>query len=266
MDPATAMMQMSQSAAAPSAQSASAPSALSIFNPMKSLARAPTSSRVAAPGSSTPRPTDPPSIEPDPPATSVVEQFAPAASPSTPPDAPPSPPEVPPPEVPPPDPQPSPPASSRYAPAVPTHGRMPSPAPSPPGAADAPALKKGFAPKDVTTFVFHRNYIETTALSLASHSASSWATVQMLLDPKVAAHLVTISSFRCIPDDAVKEGRTSFCFYEISDLVVMQDFGLLIGWRHSSDGGEVILNPPDKRRLLNWSASDELVVISSYKR
>ena len=36
---------------------------------------------------------------------------------------------------------------------------------------------------EVQPVVFHRNYIETTALSLASHSATSWLTVQMLLDP-----------------------------------------------------------------------------------
>ena len=147
--------------------------------------------------------------------------------------------------------------------------RLPSPPPSPPADGASPAkstademVKIPTPTPRVTTVVFHRNYIETTALSLASHSASSWATVQMLLDNSSNCNISSISSFRVIPEDAVKDERLSFCFFEMSDLVVMQDLGLLIGWRHKKvNGGEALVNPPNKKELLDWSVDDELIVI-----
>jgi len=116
----------------------------------------------------------------------------------------------------------------------------------------------------VTSVVFHRNYIETTALSLASHSVASWATVCNILDTTNKTNLVSVTPFRVIPDDAVREGRTSFSFYEMSELVMMQNLGLLIGWKHRSQN-EVVINPPKKREPLRWTADDELVVIGASK-
>ena len=38
-------------------------------------------------------------------------------------------------------------------------------------------------PNEVETVGFHRNYIETTCLSLAAQSSACWAAISMLLDP-----------------------------------------------------------------------------------
>jgi len=137
------------------------------------------------------------------------------------------------------------------------------------GDAETPHVPGETPPTDpngprVTSVVFHRNYIETTALSLASHSVASWATVCNILDTTNKTNLVSVTPFRVIPDDAVREGRTSFSFYEMSELVMMQSLGLLIGWKHRSQN-EVVINPPKKREPLRWTADDELVVIGASK-
>lgn len=128
---------------------------------------------------------------------------------------------------------------------------------------------------EVQPVVFHRNYIETTALSLASHSATSWLTVQMLLDPHsgYAIASVRVGDAAALPElakaptgdasseEAVRSKSPSrHSFAELSDMLVGQGLGLLIGWRRGS-GGEVEINPSDKSKALAWIARDELIVL-----
>ena len=61
---------------------------------------------------------------------------------------------------------------------------------------DAPANNA-----EVQSVVFHRNYIETTALSLAAHSNTSWTTVQMLLDPFSGYEITSVRVVDAVPQD-----------------------------------------------------------------
>ena len=127
---------------------------------------------------------------------------------------------------------------------------------------------------EVQSVVFHRNYIETTALSLASHSDTSWTTVQMLLDPNSGQvikslpiqHAITIKPNEAPPALPSATGKTEpevpgcyYSFADLSDIIVSQSLGLLIGWRRG--GGEVIINPPEKVRPVMWLHGDELIVL-----
>jgi len=144
---------------------------------------------------------------------------------------------------------------------------------------------EALASSRVQPVVFHRNYIETTALSLAAHSVTSWATVQMLLNPDsgyaiqslrieeavpmpAAAHppgspskaRISSSESRCSAGDAA----VLHSFADLSDTLVVSGLGLLVGWRRS--GGEVIINPPEKSKQIGWARGDELIVIKSTSR
>ena len=130
---------------------------------------------------------------------------------------------------------------------------------------------------EVQSVVFHRNYIETTALSLAAHSNTSWVTVQMLLDPFSGYEIksariedavpnnvravgasappqstTTVSDFRSSSPPTTRTERNSkegpeprlFSFADLSDILVAVGMGLLIGWRRGR--GEVVINPDVK--------------------
>ena len=61
-------------------------------------------------------------------------------------------------------------------------------------------------------------------------------------------------------EEARAQSTARFSFAELSDSLVAQGLGLLIGWRRGSSG-EVEINPPDKVRSRAWIARDELVVL-----
>ena len=120
----------------------------------------------------------------------------------------------------------------------------------------------------VQSVVFHRNYIETTALSLASHSNTSWVTVQMLLDPHSGQSIrsVPVEAAVALPESSAEaksrdEGGVMFSFSELSDTTVTQSLGLLIGWRRSR--GEVVINPPEKIKQMRFLHGDELIVLKN---
>ena len=128
----------------------------------------------------------------------------------------------------------------------------------------------------VQTVVFHRNYIETTALSLASHSNTSWVTVQMLLDP-FSGYLIQsvpcdqvidlespLSSARGAVTDGKEDPGCCLSFSDLSDALVTQRRGLLIGWRRKR--GEVVINPPEKVKAFKWDVEDELIVLRTTKQ
>jgi hypothetical protein len=145
----------------------------------------------------------------------------------------------------------------------------------------AGGTQNGSAPpaNPVQSVVFHRNYIETTALSLAAHSNTSWVTVQMLLDPFSGFAIQSILIEATVPmppiadeitdvhtlslDDAGESvGEVAFSFAFLSDCIAAHGeggLGLLIGWRRQ--GGEVEINPADKAKFLPWRRGDELIVL-----
>ena len=134
---------------------------------------------------------------------------------------------------------------------------------------------------EVQSVVFHRNYIETTALSLASHSDTSWTTVQMLLDPSSGQNIKSVPVHHAItlspngvtvpppaspglggskaPEEPNEGPGTYYSFADLSDIVTAQSLGLLIGWRRRK--GEVIINPPEKTKNVRWYRGDELIVL-----
>jgi len=145
---------------------------------------------------------------------------------------------------------------------------------------------------EVQSVVFHRNYIETTALSLAAHSNTSWVTVQMLLDPFSGYEIksarigdavpnnvravgasappqstTTVSDFRSSSPPTTRTERNSkegpeprlFSFADLSDILVAVGMGLLIGWRRGR--GEVVINPDVKAEQLPWLPDDELIML-----
>jgi len=145
-----------------------------------------------------------------------------------------------------------------------------APAPAPAGVLRAGA--DGAGPSNaVQSVVFHRNYIETTALSLAAHSSTSWTTVQMLLDPESGYAIQSVRIEEAVPVGAVPSGAVpkqraaafatgmSYSFGDLSDHLVGLGLGLLIGWRRSH--GEVVINPSDKQKQLSWLRGDELIVL-----
>jgi len=111
----------------------------------------------------------------------------------------------------------------------------------------------------VESVVFHRNYIETTALSLASHSNTSWVTVQMLLDPHSGYSIESVRANLAMPIPT--DGVTTCSWSDVSDQLVAVRAGLLIGWRR--ERGEVEINPSNKLEQLPWRATDELIVLKS---
>jgi len=125
----------------------------------------------------------------------------------------------------------------------------------------------------VQSVVFHRNYIETTALSLASHSNTSWVTVQMLLDPFSGQSIKSVPVEAAVavvpPSPSSHEnkggdggsGAALYSFSELSDTLVGQSLGLLIGWRRAR--GEVVINPPEKIKSFKFVAGDELIVLKN---
>uniref|UniRef100_A0A7S3BZW2 Uncharacterized protein n=1 Tax=Haptolina ericina TaxID=156174 RepID=A0A7S3BZW2_9EUKA len=129
---------------------------------------------------------------------------------------------------------------------------------------------------------FHRNYIETTCLSLASQSSASWAAVCILLDPDGVVQLKTIGASAILTQGELSEKpstprpvQTALTRAELSRGQVLPNNGvsfldlaervrtkcnnaLLIGFRRDSG---VELNPPDKGVGLTWCSNDQLIVL-----
>jgi hypothetical protein len=116
---------------------------------------------------------------------------------------------------------------------------------------------------EVKTVVFHRNYIETTTLSLASHSDTSWLTVQLLLDAHSGYDIVSLRVGDALPPPP-KSGAHGdsirHSFNAISDYLSENDVGLLIGWRKEGDE-DTTINPKDKGGVRPWKPDDELILL-----
>ena len=115
-------------------------------------------------------------------------------------------------------------------------GARPGESPASPRGGESIRGESSASTQSSQSVVFHRNYIETTALSLATHSSTAWATVQILLNPTNA---YSIASVRCQEVFALEPGSAerTHSFNQISDMLTVYGVGLLIGWRR--DAGEV---------------------------
>jgi len=112
-----------------------------------------------------------------------------------------------------------------------------------------------------------------SVLSLASHSNTSWVTVQMLLDPFSGQSIKSVPVEAAVavvpPSPSSHEnkggdggsGAALYSFSELSDTLVGQSLGLLIGWRRAR--GEVVINPPEKIKSFKFVAGDELIVLKN---
>ena len=89
--------------------------------------------------------------------------------------------------------------------------------------------------------IFHRNYIETTALSVATHSGVSWSTLRMLLYPFGGADIELVPVASCMvpaerarlnnhPMMGQEGGRPMLSFWDLAERVRELDMGVLIGW------------------------------------
>jgi len=147
-------------------------------------------------------------------------------------------------------------------------------------------------PNEVETVGFHRNYIETTCLSLAAQSSACWTAISVLLDPDGPVRLKTVKVTLLLrsgemskylstmqkPPMLTGHARKSHCqspqqqqsssdgvklsFWTLAERVrVDLDNALLVGWRRLAEKNDVVLNPPDKEAGLHWCSKDKLIVI-----
>ena len=97
---------------------------------------------------------------------------------------------------------------------------------------------------------FHRNYLETAALSLATHSAASWFVMRSLLDAQQSETDLRSVTPRQV---GIKDGeRLSF-----NDLAKrVRGLGILVGWRRQPDD---VAAPSRQNSIISAAARGSLV-------
>lgn len=87
------------------------------------------------------------------------------------------------------------------------------------------------------TLILHRNYMETTTLSVAAHNQSAWSVLRTLIYPGGGADIHTlfaksvirpVEMASCLKE---QEGSTKLSFWELSERVRSMGHGVLVGWR-----------------------------------
>ena len=117
----------------------------------------------------------------------------------------------------------------------------------------------------VEVLPFHRQCLETSALSVSAHSHASWRMMRRLLDARGG---VDVRSYRVssVTELDANGGATTFSFYDLADRMSAKATGrgVLIGWRRGDD--EPCINPLSKDEQLEWSATDRLIVVVPQQR
>ena len=92
--------------------------------------------------------------------------------------------------------------------------------------------------------VFHRNYLETTALSVATHSHLIWSTLRMILYPIGGGDIHLMPASACMREDERSPfpagSKVALSFWDLAERVSQLNLGVLIGWRraHRRTSGE----------------------------
>lgn len=85
--------------------------------------------------------------------------------------------------------------------------------------------------------VFHRNYLETTALSVATHSHLIWSTLRMILYPIGGGDVQVVSASACMRVDERSpfpaSGNVPLSFWDLAERIQQLNLGVLIGWRRA---------------------------------
>ena len=95
---------------------------------------------------------------------------------------------------------------------------------------------------EVDVVHFHRDYLETAALSISAHSHASWCTMRMLVEKLhggVECRAIDVSSVLdaaelapATPQDAMEVAAgQGWSFEDLAVRVTERGFGILIGWR-----------------------------------
>ena len=150
----------------------------------------------------------------------------------------------------------------------------------------------------VEAIAFHRNYLETAALSVSAHSNVIWTAMLTLLSPMGAASISVAPLAECVPSIWLKQ-ELALSFNDLADVTTSRGLGVLLGWQRvvrdseddaggktkaasrirramqssrSSRGrakfvakftqqGEAMLNPADKNEKLTWMKDDKLLFV-----
>lgn len=85
------------------------------------------------------------------------------------------------------------------------------------------------------TLIMHRNYMETTTLSVAAANQSAWSALRTLIYPGGGADINTYFAASIIPPvemaSNVADGGTKLSFWQLSERVRKKGYGVLVGWR-----------------------------------
>ena len=85
--------------------------------------------------------------------------------------------------------------------------------------------------------VFHRNYLETTALSVATHSHLIWSTLRMILYPIGGGDVRLVPASACMRVDERSpfpaSSNVPLSFWDLAERVSQLNLGVLIGWRRA---------------------------------
>ena len=136
---------------------------------------------------------------------------------------------------------------------------------------------------------FHRNFLETAALSItANGGAINWAALRALLDPNGGAELDAVRATRVVSRKEVAQQRR-LSFHELSQRCTARGLGVLIGWRRAREAEDTssrkisqqlhasntsllhtetvhrpVINPIDKDQALEaWRPADRLLLVRS---
>ena len=137
--------------------------------------------------------------------------------------------------------------------------------------------------------VFHRNYLETTALSVATHSHLIWSTLRMILYPIGGGDVRLVPASACMRVDERSpfpaSSNVPLSFWDLAERVSQLNLGVLIGWRrahrrppgrgapvrrHSTSGDplslSLSLSPTQTPTLTRCSATAPLATSGTWRR
>ena len=97
------------------------------------------------------------------------------------------------------------------------------------------SLNPGAESNCCDTLIMHRNYMETTTLSVAAANQSAWSALRTLIYPGGGADIKTLFAASIIPPiemaSNVADGGPKLSFWQLSERVRKKGFGVLVGWR-----------------------------------
>jgi len=159
-----------------------------------------------------------------------------------------------------------------------------APAPGPAGGAPEAAAAAPAARAPCSTLLpFHRNFLETAALSVSANGLVCWDALQALLGVYDARQMRQAKIRADGADAYVRpaelrvDGRQlgeRLSFIQLAERVRIQTGGLLVGWRRADGKGETeaafrgsagdsepSLNPANKHEKVTWGTDDVLLVL-----